>query len=113
MGNLRLGSQMKLVLKLLLMKFLPSSILFLKADHVYTRIFLSDGRKILHRGSLTAFLQQLNINQFARTHRSYIVNLEQVDGYSQGKILIGQHVVPISRSRKKEMMQRLSLSGVY
>ncbi len=91
------------------MKFLPSSILFLQADHVYTRIFLSDGREILHRGSLSAFFQKLNVNQFARTHRSYIVNLDQVDGYSQGKILIGQHVVPISRSRKKEIVQRLPL----
>ncbi|SER19455.1 LytR/AlgR family response regulator transcription factor [Neolewinella agarilytica] len=92
------------------MKFLPSSILFLKADHVYTQIFLSDGRKILHRGSLSEFLQNLNVNQFVRTHRSYIVNLRRVDGYSDEKIHIGKHVVPISRSRKKEIVQRLSCS---
>ncbi len=89
------------------MKFLPSSILFLKAEHVYTRIFLSDGRRILHRGSLSACLQRLNANQFARTHRSYIINLQRVDGFSKDKILIGPHVVPISRSRKKEIVQRL------
>lgn len=99
---------MKEVLKLLHMKFLPSSIIFLQADHVYIRIFLADGRKILHRSSLSSFFRQLDPNKFLRTHRSYVVNLDYVVNYSPAEVRLGEHEIPISRARKGQVLGRLS-----
>ncbi len=83
------------------------NILFVKAEHVYSRIFFSNDQQILQRVSLEKFLQRLPKHKFMRVHRSYLVNVEHIVKFNNTRILIGETVIPIGRSWRDKVVQRL------
>ena len=79
-------------------------ILYLKSVKNYIILKLKDGREILSSKTLRIFEEELlEIPNFVRTHRSYIINLEYVDdlyfNYRGGEVLI--HDLKILISRRK------------
>jgi DNA-binding LytR/AlgR family response regulator len=80
-------------------------ILFIQAEHVYTRIFLSNGTSILQRQSLKTVLDQLPKHLFVQTHRSYVVHIQRVERMQSERLYIGQHQIPLSRQRRKLVQQ--------
>lgn len=82
------------------------SINWLKAENVYTEIYLSD-RKIVHRGSLTEMLDQLPSSKFFKTHRSYAVNLDKVSKLGVDGLEIAGVIIPVSRSKKNELLDMI------
>lgn len=82
-------------------------ILWLKADNVYTEIQL-EGKKYLYRNSLSEMIKQLPQSGFFRVHRSYIVNLEKVEKIGSDYVLIHQEHIPLSRSKKPELIERIA-----
>ncbi|PHI19545.1 DNA-binding response regulator [Lewinellaceae bacterium SD302] len=82
-----------------------SSILYLEATHVYTKLLLHDGSEILQRKSLGAVLKSLPNDQFIQTHRGYAVNCQHVSHWDTERAYLGKaHSIPISRSRRKEVI---------
>lgn len=71
-----------------------SSIFYIKSEHVYLSVFLSNGKTHLVRGSLKDFIEQLSTS-FIRTHRSYIVNKEHLESYNNKQIVIDNQILPI------------------
>ena len=57
-------------------------IVSLQADSNYTIIHLKDMQKLVISKTLKDFEDLLNDNQFARIHKSYIVNLSYIKEYS-------------------------------
>jgi two-component system LytT family response regulator len=57
-------------------------IISLQADSNYTIIHLKDMQKLVISKTLKDFEELLNDNQFARIHKSYIVNLSYIKEYS-------------------------------
>lgn len=91
-------------------------VLYLEASDNYTAIFYQEGeqiRKKLLRISLAEILKQLPDEFFFRCHRSYIVNLRQIDqvqGKAQGLLLQlhkGAFRVPVSRRNISGLKKRL------
>ncbi|MEM1326420.1 MAG: LytTR family transcriptional regulator DNA-binding domain-containing protein [Bacteroidota bacterium] len=82
-------------------------ILFIQAEHVYTRIFLSNGRSILQRQSLKTILDRLPSKTFIQSHRSYVVPIEKVEHMKGAYLSIQQHCIPVSRNRRKMVQQCL------
>lgn len=83
-------------------------ILYLESNkrqlHLYT-----ENECFCFYGSLDQAKEQLG-ERFLRCHRSYLVNLKQIQKYSREQIsLKGGAVVPVSRSYAKECMRRLML----
>lgn len=68
----------------------------------YVRIHLPH-RKITTLQSLKNLVEVLPATDFLRTHHSYIVGLKWVDEVSRDDIKIGDEVVPISDSYRKEV----------
>lgn len=85
-----------------------SDILFIQSEHIYMRIFLRDGQKILHRGALRDLIQQLPNRSFLQIHRSYIINLQWVNMYSNGIAQVAGQEIPVSRTYRKIMREALS-----
>jgi len=83
-----------------------TNIRFLKAENVYTKIFTKT-KKYLPRISLTQLLQQLPGNQFLKVHRSFVVNLKFIDRISGDYLVLGDEKVPISRTKKAEILEML------
>ena len=50
-------------------------------------------------------------DQFFKTHRSYIVNLDHVQAYEESSVLLGPDYIPVSRSCKDELKRRIHLLG--
>jgi len=75
-----------------------ASILYCKADDNYTEIYLNNSKKKLVSKTLKYFEEALKDSGFARVHKSFLVNVNEVTKYKKGK---GGHVV---LSSGKEIM---------
>ncbi len=87
-------------------------ILYLEADHIYIRVHLVDNQQLLPRMSLRELLEQLPEDQFVQTHRSYVVNIRRVREWEQEQLFVENTPVPMSRSRRKEVLTYLNKSNV-
>lgn len=84
-----------------------SDIYFCKADDNYTEIYLEE-KKILVSKTLKYFEMALKEFPFARIHKSYLVNVNEIQKYKKGKggsvILSNGKELSVSASRKAELL---------
>ncbi len=82
-------------------------ILFCKADDNYTEIYLLN-KKILVSKTLKYFEEALSEFGFARTHKSYLVNVNEIVKYRKGKggsvVLSNGKELLVSASRKRQLL---------
>jgi len=64
--------------------------------------------KIVIKGSVKSVHQLFPAGQFIRTHKSFIVATDKVKRIEKNKILIGIHEIPIGRSYKTDVEQRIT-----
>ncbi len=83
-------------------------IVFVQSFRNYVEIQTAEGKFVV-RSSLKEFSEQLPANQFIQTHRSYLVNLENVDGIGGDFVQVGAHEVPLSRNERAGVISRLSM----
>lgn len=76
----------------------PKEIIFIKSDGAYIQI-QTKNKQIIQRKLLKEIEEELPSN-FVRTHRSYIVNKHYILQKKSTELVVGEHVVPISRSYK-------------
>ncbi|MBC31946.1 MAG: DNA-binding response regulator [Muricauda sp.] len=84
-----------------------SDIYFCKADDNYTEIYLEE-RKILVSKTLKYFEQALSDFPFARIHKSYLVNVNEIRKYKKGKggsvVLSNGKELSVSASQKANFL---------
>ena len=85
-----------------------SDIVYLKAGYFHIEIHTNSNRKHILRGTLTNFSQKLPEN-FFRTHRSYIVNLDYLDSINYLNVVIDGNEIPIGKNYREELMKRVNL----
>ena len=83
-------------------------IMYFQAEHVYVKVYLVDGQQIIQRSSLKDLLEQLPSKQFIQTHRSFAINLKQVSHWDYQQIYVGDITIPLSRSRRKIVLNALN-----
>lgn len=85
-----------------------SDILYCKADDNYTEIYLNDNKKKLVSKTLKYFEESLSNSSFARVHKSYLVNVNEVVKYVKGKggsvVLSNGKQVIVSASKKSNLL---------
>ena len=81
--------------------------IFIQSEHVYVKVFRKGVEYILHRSTLKDILSKLPQDQFIQTHRSFVVNLKKIKSWDSNSIYIDQYEIPMSRSKKKEVLQLL------
>ncbi|MEP3207774.1 MAG: LytTR family DNA-binding domain-containing protein [Maribacter sp.] len=84
-----------------------ADILYCKADDNYTEIYL-ENKKILVSKTLKYFEEALSKFTFARIHKSYLVNVNEVVKYRKGKggsvIVSNGKELLVSASKKKDLL---------
>lgn len=88
--------------------FLPlREILYVKSENIYLLI-QTEKKHHLIRKKLKELLQELPSREFAKIHRSYLVNLYHVRSFDGKEIFLdnGQRL-PVSKGRQKEFYQQL------
>lgn len=93
-----------------LVKVKLSEIQFLEAERSYCKISTAD-RQYLVSTPMGSIEKILPPALFARVHRSFIVNLEQIESISDHSeyLTIQQHTIPISRRLKEEVTKRFRM----
>lgn len=84
-----------------------NNILFVKADHIYVHFYLLDGSTIMKRTSITSLIEEMPAKYFLQPHRSYIINKKYLEGYKSEKIVIRNHSIPVSRNKRKMILDLL------
>ncbi len=83
-------------------------IMFCKADDNYTEIYLNTNKKKLVSKTLKYFDIALTNSGFARIHKSYLVNVNEITKYVKGKggsvVLSNGKELSVSASRKADLL---------
>ena len=83
-------------------------IVYIESLGDYIKIHL-DGQKVLiTRDTLSNLEARLPTGDFIRIHRSFIVSMDKIETFTSDTIEIGMHEVPISRSYRDAVIEKLS-----
>jgi DNA-binding LytR/AlgR family response regulator len=88
-------------------KILIDQILYFESWKDYVKVFLTGGRELLVKQPISTIANLLAEHSFLRVHRSYIVSIRQITGYSHVQIQIQQTQIPIGRFYKRQTMEAL------
>ena len=83
-------------------------ILYIEADRAYCQITTSEKTYLL-TSSLGNLEQKLSSPFLMRVHRSYLVNLQQIDSIEENSITIGSKNITVSRSYWKDFLNRVKI----
>jgi DNA-binding LytR/AlgR family response regulator len=81
------------------------NILYIEAERNYCRIY-STNKEYFLVITLKDMDEKLPAKHFLRVHRSFIVNISQINEIANSHILIGKKIIPISKSLKDELLNR-------
>ncbi|MGJ8592462.1 MAG: LytR/AlgR family response regulator transcription factor [Aquaticitalea sp.] len=81
-------------------------ILYIEAERNYCRIYSKDKEYLLVM-TLKDMDAKLPQKHFIRVHRSFIVNLSQIDEVATSHIVIARKAIPVSKTLKEELLNRL------
>jgi DNA-binding LytR/AlgR family response regulator len=93
----------------------PQDIMLLTADINYTKVYLSNGRKMTVATSLKILEKRFeNCSEFFRTHKSYLINLSFVKSVDtcENELFIhmkNDHRVAVSRRKKTAFLKKTNL----
>ena len=82
-----------------------ADILLLEADNTYTTLF-TPTRKYALRLTLGAVLGRLHLAQLVRVHRSFAVNIQRVESFSEAEATVAGQAVPLGRQYREAFLKQ-------
>ncbi|WP_138433563.1 LytR/AlgR family response regulator transcription factor [Winogradskyella algicola] len=89
-----------------MLKITFSDILYIESLSDYIKIHLKD-QCIVTRETISAIEAKLPQKDFLRIHRSYIINLNKIESFTNEELTVNRKALPISRSYKKDVLNHL------
>lgn len=89
-----------------IVKIIIADILYIEADRNYCRIH-AKGKIFLLVVTLKDIEKKLPKDFFIRVHRSYIINLLQIDEVAAKHLVISRKAIPLSKSLRADLLTRL------
>jgi len=87
------------------------SIVVCEADDNYTTLILKNNKKIVVSCTLKVIEELLEDHSFIRVHRSFVVNLNEIEKYVKGDggylVMSDGSEILISRNKKEELLKKL------
>ncbi|MCM5663539.1 LytR/AlgR family response regulator transcription factor [Galbibacter mesophilus] len=80
---------------------------YVKADNVYLEVYTAD-KQFLVRSALKDYLEKLPSSQFYRAHKSYIVNIDQIEAINTKDIMINGKSIPISKEFREFILSNMN-----
>ena len=87
-----------------MIKIMLAEILYMEADRNYSRIFTSS-REYLLSTTLKTIEEKMSMKWFMRIHRSYLINITQVDEVTESHVMIAKKAVPLGSGMREQLMQ--------
>lgn len=92
----------------LMHKVVLNEILYIESWRDYVKLYFTNGKHLLVKQSISAIENLLSDHQFLRVHRSYIVSLNKITGYTHMALQLQSTEVPIGRLYKQAVWQQLT-----
>ena len=89
-----------------LVKIFYNDILFVEALQNYVTIHTASKKYVTYL-TFKSMEESLPADQFIRVHKSYLVSASKIESIEGNFIRIGQHEIPISRTVKEEVLEKL------
>ena len=89
-------------------KFGLPEIVFAETDSNYA-VLHTRAQKFTVRLSLAALVERINYPQFVRIHRSYAVNLNEIDYFDEELVKIGTRTFPLGRNYRQGFIDKFNL----
>ncbi len=89
-----------------MVKILLADILYIEADRNYSRIF-THAREYVLSITLKMMEEKIPGNLFMRIHRSYVVNIAQVDEVTEDEVIIAGKNIPLGAGMREHLMKSL------
>ena len=89
-----------------MVKIFLEDILYIEAESNYCRIF-TQNKEYLLAITLKLMEEKLPTKQFIRVHRSYLVNLAQIDEVAESRVIIARKAIPLSKALREELLKRI------
>jgi len=83
-------------------------IVFIESLSDYIKIHLDGPKVLVTRDTLSNIEAKLPVSDFIRIHRSFMVSLHKIESFTSDTIGIGKHEIPISRSYRDAVIEKLS-----
>lgn len=94
----------------LLVRVELKDIIFVESLGDYITMYTSKNKYTIH-STMKGIEISLPDKHFFRVHNSYLVRLDRIVSIEDNCIMIGDKLIPISRSKMKDLMHRLKLLG--
>lgn len=91
-----------------LVKIMIPDIYLIEAKGDYINIKTEAKNHVVHT-TMKKIEEKLPSNVFLKIHRSYIINLKKIIDIEDNSVLIKKEVIPVSRSKRPELLNRLNL----
>ena len=90
-----------------------NEITYMQAESNYTWVYLANKKRYLVTKTLKDLEGMISTVHYFRSHKSYLVNLNQVDRYVRGQggylVMKDQVQIPVSRTQKPDLLRVLKL----
>lgn len=90
---------------------LVESILYCESDDNYTILILKNNTKLVVSRTLKEVEEMLQEHSFVRVHRSYLVNINEIEKYIKGEggylLMTNGAMVDVSRNKKELLLRKL------
>jgi len=83
-------------------------IIFIESLSDYIKIHLEGQKTLVIRDTISNIETRLPVSNFLRIHRSFIVSMQKIETFTSDTIGIGMHEIPISRSYRDEVLEKLN-----
>ncbi len=91
-----------------LTRITTAKIALVEAKGDYVLIKMDDNNQHIVRSTIKNIESRLSPKQFVKVHRSFVINVSKIVDIEDSGILINNQVVPISRSYKSDLLNRLN-----
>lgn len=93
----------------LMQKVLINEITYIESWKDYIKLFQTNGKTLLVKQPISAMENLLSEHKFLRVHRSYLVSVNKISGYSALAVQVQATEIPIGRLYKQAVMSRLQI----
>ncbi|GAB2795701.1 hypothetical protein GCM10027275_46140 [Rhabdobacter roseus] len=86
-------------------KVILAQVLYFEADNNYTMLYTAT-KKYALRLPLSTVTEKIDYPKFLRIHRSYVINIQHVDSFSEHEVTIGAQQLPLGRTYKDDFLRQ-------
>ena len=91
-----------------MVKLFLRDIRYVEAERAYCKIHTAETEYLLSI-AMGRLEEQITSPDLMRVHRSYLVNLRQIDAIAEGHVVIGGRAIPIGKSYREAFVERVNL----